>query len=168
MRLFRHQFTKTELIADLQEFLRIHARSFTGTMDAVEEFPQLRPVIGLTSGFMRRRLESMILIVTALMLEARPVREQLGLQALGNEPYPVFAGDNFILVVSGTGVLKASAATGWAMARFPGIRAAVNLGFAGAAESTSSLYKWHYIHAIRDQSNGRLYVPDILLRHAFP
>jgi hypothetical protein len=110
----------------------------------------------------------MILIVTALMLEARPVRERMGLEASGNEPYPVFTGDNIILLVSGTGALKASAATAWAMARFPGISMALNLGFAGAAERISPLYQWHYIHAIRDQSNGRLYVPDILLRHAFP
>jgi hypothetical protein len=109
----------------------------------------------------------MILIVSALMLEARPIREGLGLEALGDEPFPVFTGEKAILVVSGTGALKASAATAWAMARFPGIRAAANIGFAGAPERVSPLYRWHFIHAVRDQGNGRLYIPDVLIRHPF-
>ncbi|MEX0325733.1 MAG: hypothetical protein AB3N33_06560 [Puniceicoccaceae bacterium] len=110
----------------------------------------------------------MILIVTALMVEARPVRDRLGLSALGSEPFPVFSGKGATLVVSGTGALKSSAATAWAMARFPDIRAAVNVGFAGAPAAISPLHRWHIIHSIRDQSSGRLYIPDILVRHGFP
>ena len=110
----------------------------------------------------------MILVTTALMLEARPLRDQLGLKALGNEPFPVFASDDTVLVVTGTGSLKASAATAWAFARFHGITGAFNLGLAGAAEGVSPLYQWHVIHTIRDQSNGRLYIPDVLVNHGYP
>ena len=110
----------------------------------------------------------MILIVTALMLEGRPIRDRMGLKAMGNEPFPVFASDEAILVICGTGALKAAAATGWAMARFPGIAMAVNVGLAGAPERVSPLYRWHLVHAVRDQANGRLYIPDVLVGHNLP
>jgi hypothetical protein len=112
-------------------------------------------------------LEGMILITTALMLEARPLIAGMGLHASSEGPFPVYLRGDRILVVTGTGPLRASAATAWSIARFSGIRAAVNIGFAGAAPSASPLYKWHLIHSIRDRSTGRLHVPDILHKHPF-
>ena len=110
----------------------------------------------------------MLLITTALMLEARPLREALGLRDQGTGPIPVFADERILLIVTGTGPLKASAATAWAIGTFPGIRAALNIGFAGASPEVSPLHRWHYIHSIRDQASGRLHVPDILWKHPFP
>lgn len=109
----------------------------------------------------------MILITTALMLEARPLVRGLRLHALGGEPFPVFSGENGIVVVTGTSALRASAATAWAFARFEGLDAALNIGFVGAAPRVSPLYKWHLIHSIRDASTGRQHVPDILCQHPF-
>ncbi|MEX0330252.1 MAG: hypothetical protein AB3N64_02400 [Puniceicoccaceae bacterium] len=134
----------------------------------VEEFRKLPFSNGIDLALEQTTLEGMILIVTALMVEARPIRDHLGLSALGSEPFPVFCGEQATLVVSGTGSLKSSAATAWAMARFPDIRAAVNVGFAGAPLAISPLYRWHLIHSVRDQSSGRLYIPDILVQHGFP
>jgi hypothetical protein len=109
----------------------------------------------------------MILITTALMIEANPIRNALGLKAVANQPVPVFQNEEYLLVVTGTGAQKAAASTGWALGRFPGIEAAVNIGFAGAPESVSGLHQWHRIHAVRDVSTGRLHIPDILDKHPF-
>lgn len=109
----------------------------------------------------------MVLITAALMIEARSLCAQLGLKAASGYPYPVFRSEKTILVVSGTGPLNASAATGWALGRFPEISIAVNIGFAGAPESVASLHEWRYIHSIRDEASGHLCIPDILWNHPF-
>ena len=109
----------------------------------------------------------MLLVSTALMLEARPLVESLGLKALPNEPFPAFSGRDWLLVVTGTGSVKAAAATGWAMGRFPGIQAAVNIGFCGASPTVAHLHEWFYIHSVKDAATGRLLLPDILQAHPF-
>lgn len=93
---------------------------------------------------------------------------RLGLRALERTAFPAYDGDGAILVVTGTGPLKAAAGTGWAMARFPGIRQAVNIGFAGADPGVAQLHRWVYVNAIRDQASGHLLLPDILRKHPFP
>lgn len=108
----------------------------------------------------------MLLVLTALMMEARPLAAAFGLRAR-QAPYPVYESDSMRLVVSGTGPLRASAATGWAMGEDPSIEAAVNIGFCGAAPEIASLHQWCLVHAIRDKQTGRLLVPDILYRHPF-
>ncbi len=110
----------------------------------------------------------MILITTALMLEARPLVRRLGLRAREKAAFPVYTGNEVVLLVTGTGPLKAAAATGWAMARFPEVRQAVNIGFAGADPAVAPLHSWHYIDGIRDEASGHLLLPDILWRHPFP
>lgn len=109
----------------------------------------------------------MILITTALMIEANPIRNALGLSAIPNQPVPVFKNEDYLLVVTGTGAPKAAASTGWALGRFPGIEGAVNIGLAGAPESVSGLHQWHRVNAVRDASTGRLHIPDILDKHPF-
>jgi len=110
----------------------------------------------------------MILVAMALMLEARPLVARLGLESGGPGSFPVFRDGEHLLVVSGTGPLKAALATGWAFGRFPGIRAALNAGFCGGHPDAFSLHQWYAVHSIRDASSGRLLVPDILWRHPFP
>ncbi len=107
-----------------------------------------------------------MLITTALMIEAAPVRDALSLQAVPEMPFPLFEGGNCLLVVTGTGSVRAAAATGWILGRTSGIRAAVNLGFAAASAQTAELYSWHRIHSIRDATTGRLHIPDILESHS--
>jgi hypothetical protein len=109
----------------------------------------------------------MILISTALMIEANPIRNALGLNAVSNQPVAVFQNESFILVVTGTGAQKAAAVTGWALGRFPDIQAAINIGFAGSPETVSGLHQWHRVNAVRDASTGRLHIPDILDKHPF-
>lgn len=110
----------------------------------------------------------MILVTTALMIEARPLVKRLQLVSAGTEPFVCFVGEDLVLMVTGTGSLQAAAGTGWAFARYPGIRAAVNIGFAGAAASVAPLHSWHLIHSVRDEATRRLALPDILYTHLFP
>ncbi len=109
----------------------------------------------------------MLLVTAALMMEARPLCPCLGLKVLNGHPYPVFGNGKTILIVSGTGALNASAATGWALGRFPKIKIAMNVGFAGASKMVAPVHVWRYIQTIRDESSGHLCIPDILWNHPF-
>lgn len=109
----------------------------------------------------------MLLITTALMIEARPLVAALGLKAAGEGPFPFYEGGGRILLVTGTGTLRASAATGWALGRHPGIEAALNIGFCGASPGCAPLHSWRYVHSVRDAATGRMSIPDILLKHPF-
>jgi hypothetical protein len=110
----------------------------------------------------------MRLVTTALMLEARPLVRRFGLRAHASGPFNAYEGESIVLVVTGTGSARAAAATGWAMARFPDIRQAVNIGFAGAMPEVAELHTWHLVNRIRDRSSGHLLLPDILWKHPFP
>ncbi|MFO7726480.1 MAG: hypothetical protein R6V45_13155 [Oceanipulchritudo sp.] len=109
----------------------------------------------------------MLLITTALMIEARPLVSALGLKAVGEGPFPVYEGGDRFLLVTGTGSLRASAATGWALGHHPGIEAALNIGFCGASPGCAPLHAWRYVHSVRDETTGRMSIPDILLKHPF-
>lgn len=100
-------------------------------------------------------------------MEAKPIVTRLGLTAEPGLPYSVYRDDRTVLLVTGVGTLKASAAVGWAFGQFPGIKVALNVGFCGAAPGAFSLHEWVYVSSIRDKATGRLHVPDILLEHPF-
>jgi hypothetical protein len=108
-----------------------------------------------------------MLLTTALMIEARPLVAAFGLRGFPGEAFPLFRNDRYLLVVSGTGPLRAAAATAWALGRFPDLSVAVNLGFCGASRGAAPLGSWHYVHSVRDVASGRLHVPDIPWRHPF-
>ena len=102
-----------------------------------------------------------------MAMESRPLRRALVLRGEPGCPFPVFLGESHLLVQSGTGAPASAAATAWAMAKFPGISDAVNLGFAGALPERFPLHSWVRAHSVRDQASGRLYLPDILDQHSF-
>lgn len=108
----------------------------------------------------------MLLITTALMLEARPIVARLGLRSR-REVLPVYESGTIRLVVTGTGPLRAAAATGWALGRFGEIRMAMNVGFCGALPHVAGLHQWIWAHSIRDQQTGRLSIPEIPYAHPF-
>lgn len=110
----------------------------------------------------------MLLITTALMLEAQPLKTSLELTAVAEAPFALFNNKEILLIVTGTGAQRAAAATGWALGRFPVIRVAMNVGYAGASWSATELYRWYCINSIRDESTGRLHIPDQLLKLPFP
>lgn len=109
----------------------------------------------------------MLLITTALMMEARPLVKRLALKALPDLPFPVFEGSGYRLIVTGTGNLKMAGATGWALGYFPGPEAALNIGFCGQPTALGPLHKWYYVSSVRDSVTNRLSLPDILQNHPF-
>lgn len=112
----------------------------------------------------------MLLLVTALIQEARPLARALGL-APRREGGPVrlFGGaGDYLLAVSGVGAARSAAVTGHLLTRFPEIRAALNTGMAGAVEGAFERGQWVRIHAVRDEASGRLLIPDILDEDALP
>ncbi len=96
------------------------------------------------------------------------MRSLLKLKAVPGMPFPVFRDERCALVVTGSGAPSAAAATGWALGYFSKAEQAVNIGFAGGASKKVSLYQWYRINAIRDQSTGRLLIPDLLLDFKLP
>lgn len=111
----------------------------------------------------------MLLLVTALLDEARPLGRALGLSREGREgSVRWFAGADYLLAVSGPGALRCAAVTSRMLTRFPQIRAACNAGVAGAAEGEYSIGQWVRVHSVRDEASDRLLIPDILDRHSLP
>lgn len=108
----------------------------------------------------------MLLITTALMLEARPIVARLGLRSR-REVMPVYESSTIRLVVTGTGPVRAAAATGWALGRFGDTRSAINVGFCGALPHVAGLHQWIWAHSIRDQQTGRLSIPEMPYEHPF-
>ena len=109
----------------------------------------------------------MLLITTALMLEARPLQGLLQLDSTSGLPFPVYSGNSTVLLVTGSGAQRAAAATGWAMGHFGSVDCAVNLGMA-AAGSDFGLHHWYLIHSVLDATTGRRHVPDLLWDFKLP
>ena len=110
----------------------------------------------------------MLLDTTALMIEAQPFKAALGLKAVAGTPFALFKNDQVLLIVTGTGAQRAAAATGWALGRFESVNAACNIGYAAASVDAAELYQWYCIESIRDESTGRLHLPDRLWKMPFP
>jgi hypothetical protein len=110
----------------------------------------------------------MLLITMALMIEAKPLKSRYRLEAASGHPFPVYINSDRILIVTGTGALRAAAATGWALGRFNNIDSAINLGFAGGGSRSFSLHQWHLINSIRDEVTGRMQVPDLVWDFKLP
>ena len=77
---------------------------------------------------------SVTLIVMATMLEAKPFLAGLGLEQIGEKPFPVFKQDRQVLIISGIGKAYAAAATGYAQTVFTP-RTVINAGAAGALDT---------------------------------
>ena len=105
----------------------------------------------------------MINFVLALQAEARPVIDHLKLKKLQTwQPFPIYASDNYRLVISGTGKCNSAAATAW-LASLQ-IRPTsqqntvwVNIGIAGHKER--SLGDAMCCHKITDESTQRSWYP---------
>jgi len=134
----------------------------------VEKLEKFEQVNQLTRMNNCRPCIKMLLITTALMIEAQPLKAVLGLTAVAGEPYPLFKNDQVLLIVTGTGAQRSAGATGWALGRFPSVTTALNLGYAAASVDAAELYQWYCVDSIRDESTGRLHIPDRLWKMPFP
>jgi|GEM_PF-704439 len=108
----------------------------------------------------------MLLIVTALSLEADPFIRHFGMRRDAScHAFPVFVSEEAVLLVSGTGKLSASVGATWLIARFaredhPTIL--LNVGFCGAIDPDLHPGEPIFIHKVHDIDAGRDMYPEVL------
>jgi adenosylhomocysteine nucleosidase len=101
----------------------------------------------------------MLIWMTAMLCEARPVIEHFGLKkSHDHHAFEVYQSEDTICVVSGIGSLPMAAATAWiaALNRREKTLGWINLGLAGGMEELGRLYR---IVKIRDSISGKHYYP---------
>jgi adenosylhomocysteine nucleosidase len=101
----------------------------------------------------------MLIWMTAMHCEARPVIEHFGLKkSHDHHAFDVYYSENTICVISGIGSLAMAAATAWiaALNRREKTIGWINLGLAGGIEELGRLYR---IVKIRDSASKKHYYP---------
>ena len=104
----------------------------------------------------------MILIVTAFDAEARPLIDHFRLRRQADHGFPVYAGGDVWLVVSGPGRINAAAATTHLHARagFPWDNTWINAGIAGHADLPQG--EARIAHKITDKASGKSWYPALV------
>jgi len=104
----------------------------------------------------------MILIVTAFDAEARPLIDHFRLRRQADHGFPVYAGEDIWLVVSGPGRINAAAATTHLHGRvgFPWDNTWINVGIAGHAELPQG--EARIAHKITEKSSGKSWYPALV------
>ena len=114
-----------------------------------------------------------IIILTALHLEARPILQHFGLKKEAQtRRLPVYRGDNLCLAVCGAGKVQAAAATGWVLGKYGGQAGqgtvAINFGLAGCAAGAVPVGELFSINKITDQAANRSFYPEMALKFSLP
>ena len=104
----------------------------------------------------------MILIVTAFDAEARPLIDHFRLRRQADQGFPVYAGGDVWLVVSGPGRINAAAATAHLHARagFPWDNTWINTGIAGHPELPQG--EARIAHKITEKTSGKSWYPALV------
>ncbi len=111
----------------------------------------------------------MIIFVTALSAEARPITSRLGLKQQWNyNQQTYYALGKFGLITTGIG--KVASATGVArvLTKIPDVQLMINVGICGAKSKQATAGSIFAVRSIRDRSTGRRYLPDIIFQHDLP
>lgn len=110
----------------------------------------------------------MIHLTVARPAEARPLVQRYGLTGQDGTPFPLYRGDDIVLVVSGPGKIAAAAAAGWlhpvAGGRPDG--AWLSIGLAGHAEL--EVGRGLLVHKVVDAGSGESWYPSMVLEHPVP
>jgi adenosylhomocysteine nucleosidase len=108
----------------------------------------------------------MILIVTALMLEAAPVIDYFKLKKdVSILPYPVYRGSDIALIVSGVGKVRSAMAAVYLNSIYNAGRSnvLVNLGLCGAGSSRYKPGSLLVVNKVTDVDTGWDYYPDVFI-----
>lgn len=97
-------------------------------------------------------------IVTALAAETRPFLDKWQFRALRDRSLRAYSCDNYLLLQTGLGKLKAAASVAALLHSNPDIHAIVNIGIAGGAPDTGTLL---LAHQVKDQASGTLWYPHL-------
>ena len=118
----------------------------------------------------------MITFITALYEEAKPLITELQLKKQPKETlYQLFEGEQIRLLVTGSGMIAAAAATARHFAHYPADKESdliINLGIAGYVmpsdkADASGRGDLFLVSKITEQTTGRTFYPDFLYRHSF-
>lgn len=115
----------------------------------------------------------MITVITALYPEAKPFIQKLHLKQQSAETqYRLFEGEEFRLLVTGTGMLSAAMAAARHFAKYPPETEqdlVLNVGVAGYVPGgTAHTGDLFLASRLTEQATGRTFYPDFLYRHSFP
>lgn len=109
-----------------------------------------------------------ICMVIATIMEAEPFINLLGLEETGDQPFPVYKGDDVLLIISGIGKANAAMATTYACSMLKP-EWILNLGAAGATDVSRVLGSIYQIEKILEPDRPHLrtntpyiQVPDLL------
>ncbi|MDP4180092.1 MAG: nucleoside phosphorylase [Bacillota bacterium] len=106
----------------------------------------------------------MVLIVTALMIEARPIIDHFKLKKdLSSHAFEVYKNTYIILIVSGLGKVKSAMAVVYLISVYSisGNNVIINIGFCGAGNNKHEIGSLLYINKISDMDMGKDYYPDV-------
>jgi nucleoside phosphorylase len=113
----------------------------------------------------------MILIVTALMLEAAPFIEYFKLKKdMSVLPYSVYIGSEIALIVSGVGKVQSAMAAVYLNSLYNSGRSniLINVGLCGSGSNRYETGTLLVINKITDMDTGRDYYPDIFFGSSLP
>lgn len=112
----------------------------------------------------------MILIVTALYCEAKPFIEQYHLKKSTDiNKFQVFQNEQIVLVITNPGSIAAATAVSHICTLFPleDSDFLINVGVCGTADKSILAGSVFLCNKITEQSSGRSFYPDMLLKHPF-
>ncbi|MFK7855772.1 MAG: hypothetical protein AB8B79_16730 [Granulosicoccus sp.] len=99
-----------------------------------------------------------ICIVTALPAESRPFIDEFKLKHLDARGLRLYGNDDYLLLQTGVGKLKAAAATAALLHSRPEVQAIVNAGIAGGTADTGSIILGHHVV---DTATGAQWFPHL-------
>lgn len=99
-------------------------------------------------------------VVTALAAEARPFLNHLQFKAEHARGYRSYANDDYLLLQTGMGKLKASAAVAALLQANPDVHAVVNVGIAGGDQPLGTLLLAHQVRDVASQLQWFPHLPD--------
>ncbi len=116
-------------------------------------------------------LKNMIIFICALYHEAKPFIKALGLKKdYQRNPFQLFNNSEYALIISGTGPIKAAAATSYALTKFGGqgiTKLILNIGCCATNSSEFGTGDIVLANAISDRNTGHRFYPDMLWKWHF-
>lgn len=112
----------------------------------------------------------MLYIAAALFCEAKPIIEAACLKKdLTQEKFQLFRGESVLLIVTGSGPLKAAVAVTYLLGLYPPALGdfLINAGICGTDQPSIPFGTAFICNKISDAASGKDYYPDILFTHPF-
>lgn len=114
----------------------------------------------------------MLLIVTALMIEAAPLISHFDLKRdMSAHAFPVYHNNAVMLIISGVGKVRSAMATTWLTASVKADAESlilVNIGFCGTSRQACPVGQLVLAGKVTDMDTGRAYYPDLRKDNLLP